>query len=587
MLADSNRERPVSPGRAPILDSDAVAESSAVDNVARLLPIAAQAQPFARAVIVAHGRGADGRRRYSHATFAELDRRADEIAWGLVDAGLTRGMRTLLAVKPSIDFVALVFALFKIGAVPVLIDPGMGRRNLLQAVARAEPEAVIAIPIAHALRKLIGGKAFATVRLNITVGRRLFWGGHTLAGIIARGREVGEGRTFEIPETDPTETAGILYTTGATGPPKGVIYQHGMFTAQVRMLRDAFDIGPGDVDLPGLPVFALFSVALGATVVLPTMNPSRPGQLDPELWIERIRDHGVTFSFGSPVIWHRVTRHCLDNGVKLPSLRLVLMAGAPVPPGLLSRFTSILTRPDAQTVTPYGATECLPATTITGRDVLGGTAARTRDGGGICVGEPLPEIDCKLIRISDEPIADLTPQIEVPTGEPGEICFAGPVVTESYFGLPDATVAAKMLDADGRIWHRMGDVGVRDADGRLWFWGRKKHRVGLPDGRTLFPVRCEAIFLEHPDVYRAALVGVGEGSARRPVIIIEPHPGKFPRSRRARERFLADLRARAATSDLTREIADFLFHRSFPVDYRHNAKIIREQLAVWAAGRLA
>jgi acyl-CoA synthetase (AMP-forming)/AMP-acid ligase II len=191
----------------------------------------------------------------------------------------------------------------------------------------------------------------------------------------------------------------------------------------------------------------------------------------------------------------------------------------------------------------------------------------------------------ELIRISDEPIAEWSDDLAVPDGTIGEIVVQGPVVTREYFRRQDATRLAKIAatdDPDGPVMHRMGDLGYRDDQGRLWFCGRKAHRVVTAAG-TLFTIPCEAVFNTHPDVSRTALVGVGAPGAARPVLCVEPV--RWPFSKAQRETLIADLKAIGQRYDHTRAIEIFLFHSSFPVDVRHNAKILRERLAGWAARR--
>jgi acyl-CoA synthetase (AMP-forming)/AMP-acid ligase II len=169
-------------------------------------------------------------------------------------------------------------------------------------------------------------------------------------------------------------------------------------------------------------------------------------------------------------------------------------------------------------------------------------------------------------------------------GERGEIVVAGPTVTRAYCELPEATAAAKIAGPDGRTWHRMGDLGYLDDQGQLWFLGRKAHRVETGE-ETCFPVAVEAIFNEHPKVFRSALIGLSQEGARRPAVVIEPEEGGFPPSRAAREAFSAELRELGARHPHTAAIETFFFHRAFPVDLRHNAKIRRGDLAAWAAKR--
>jgi olefin beta-lactone synthetase len=547
---------------------------SSEHNIAHYLPSMASLHPFVRAVVYPQGRDSMGRVAYTHLTFLKLNEQCDRFAHGLRRAGIVPGTRVLLMVRPSLEFFALTFALFKIGAIPILIDPGMGWRGFMRCVQQAVPEALIGIPAAHVLRLVFRG-VFRSVTIPITLGKRLFWGGAALRDLKC------SSAPFDVAPVSPEDLAAILFTTGSTGPAKGVQYTHGIFCAQTEILRREYDIGPGDIDLPCFPLFALFSTALGATAVVPDMDPSRPAHVDPMRIIEPILDQGVTYSFGSPTLWNRVGAYCVDHGVRLPTLRRILMAGAPVPGIVHKRLLTNVLPPGADTFTPYGATESLPVANFRGSEMLSDTLAATTEGAGMCVGKPIVDVTLKVIRITDAPIEAWDEGLLLPPGEIGEIVVKGQVVTRQYDHLPEATHLAKIHDGDS-IWHRMGDVGYLDDTGRLWFCGRKAHRVETADG-PLYTVRCEAIFNTHDAVYRTALVGVGpDRSVQTPVIIVETHPEHVPNSPAARDELAEQLLAIGATSPLTRTIRRVLFHRSFPVDIRHNAKIKREQLAAWA-----
>lgn len=546
-------------------------------NIASYLPKMAQNVPFQRAVVFPHTRDGRGRVSYTHLTFRQLNEESDRYAHGFTRLGFRKGMRVLLMVRPSLEFIALTFALFKTGAVPILIDPGMGKSNLLNCIASVEPEALVAIPLVH-MARLLYRKHFCSVRYSVTVGGKCPLGGSTIEQVRCR-----EWMPYELADTGDTDMAAILFTTGSTGSPKGVVYCHGMFDAQVRLIQQHYGIREGEVDLPGFPLFALFSTAMGMTCVIPDMDPTRPAQVDPVKIVEAIQDHGVTNSFGSPAIWSRVTQYCLQEGIRLPSLRRILMAGAPVPVYILSRFTRILGE-GADTFTPYGATESLPVASISGREVLEETQAGTLAGAGTCVGLPIPSISVKIIEITEDKIPTWEGVRELPHGQIGEIVVCGPVITHEYYNRKEATALAKIFDGQ-RIWHRMGDVGYLDGKGRLWFCGRMAHRVITRTG-TLFTIPCESIFNQHPQVFRTALVGVGKRPAQQPLIVVEPHQGKMPRGEARTRQFKSELRDLGQKNPLTREIEHFLFHPAFPVDIRHNAKIFREKLAVWAKGQL-
>ena len=549
-------------------------------NIAERLRESARLYPHQKAVVFPAGRDVQGRVTYSHLTFTQLDDESDRLAKGLIDFGVQPGHRLVLMVRPSLEFIALTFALFKTGAVAVLIDPGMGRSNIFDCLETVEPDGFVAIPIVQAVRTF-NRRKFPNARFNVTVGgRRWFWGGTTYAELAERSSD-----GFQSAGTKATDPAAIIFTSGSTGPPKGVAYEHGMFDAQVELLQDFYDIKPGEVDLPGFPLFALFNSAMGVTTVIPDMDPTKPAQVDPLLILEAIRDQGVTQAFGSPAIWNRIGRHCDATGEKLGSLKRVLSAGAPVPIHVLDRMLKSFEHDDANIHTPYGATESLPVASISGREVLSETAEQSRRGAGTCVGRLFPGVSVRIIEITDGPIEHISKTREVPRGEIGEILVQAPSTTREYFRRPDATALAKIADEEGRFWHRMGDVGWFGDDERLWFCGRKAHIVEAAIGR-MFTIPCEAIFNEHLRVFRSAMVGVGAKPDQKPVIIVEPEAGQFPESDSDQKMFQEELLKLGRASSLTESIETVLFHRSLPVDIRHNVKIFREKLAPWAEEQL-
>jgi acyl-CoA synthetase (AMP-forming)/AMP-acid ligase II len=376
------------------------------------------------------------------------------------------------------------------------------------------------------------------------------------------------------------DLAAILFTSGSTGPPKGVVYTHAMFRAQVEAIREGLDIREGGLDLATFPLFGLFAPALGLTSVFPDINAAKPGKADPRSIIEPIIQRGITSMFISPTLLGNVARYAHENGLSLPSLRRVIMAGAPAVPRTVVAFTSLIPA-EASMQTPYGATEGVPLSTISNADIIGETRLMTEQGLGMCVGRPLPGVELKVIRILDKAIASLDNDLLLPVGEIGEIIAKGPMVSPAYFERPKETAKAIIESADG-FWRRMGDVGWIDDQGRLWFCGRKAHRVITGQG-TLFSIPCEAIFNNHPQVRRSALVGVGPLGFQRPVIIVELQTAlRGPKW----SALVEELGALAKSNPRTLNISTFLKCRSFPVDVRHNAKINREKLAAWAAGKL-
>ncbi|RPJ11844.1 MAG: peptide synthase, partial [Desulfobacteraceae bacterium] len=357
-------------------------------NVSSHLGKIAEIQPYKRAVVYPVSRDKNGRIAYAHLTFLQLERESDRIAHGLNSAGIVKGTRTVLMVKPGADFFALVFALFKTGAVPVVVDPGMGIKRMLSCLESTRPEAFIGIPLAHMLRTLFPG-FFKTVKIWITVGRRLFWGGDTFDRI-----RKGAMESYPQVMTKQDDTAAILFTTGSTGPAKGAVYTHGNFDAQVRRIKEHFRIGPDEIDLPTFPLFALFDPAIGMTAVIPDMDPTKPALVNPEKIIEAVINQGVTNMFASPALLNRVGRYGRSRGIILPSLKRVVSAGAPVSLSNIECFSSMLTG-EAEIHTPYGATEAVPVISIGSREIISETGRLSEKGHGICVGTPLNGIDVK------------------------------------------------------------------------------------------------------------------------------------------------------------------------------------------------
>ncbi len=542
---------------------------SDIVNISRPLSEMARLQPDTPAIIFPQ--------KGCTLTFRELDQESNRIAVGLGRLGIGRGMKTALLVPPSPELFSLTFALFKAGAVPVFIDPGIGARNMKGCLAEAEPEAFIGIPKAHLARRLLGwGRR--SIRLTVVVGGGSFWGGAPLSEV--RRSEVGD-LPFAPADTLRNETAAILFTSGSTGPPKGAVYSHGTFAAQVDALREMYDIRPGEIDLPTFPLFALFAPALGMTALIPQMDFTRPGTVDPRQILGPAETYSATTMFGSPALLNRVSRFAEQNRIRLSTVKRVISAGAPVPASVLERFAALLPE-DAEIFTPYGATEALPVSSIGSREVLGETGAMTGEGRGVCVGRPVRGISVAIIPISESPVEIWNDELMLPTWEVGEITVRGPQVSSAYLNRPEATRLAKIPDPSGSVWHRMGDVGYLDNSGRLWFCGRKAHRVVTARG-PLYTIPVEGVFNTHPKVFRTALVGLGTPGNQQPVLCVELEQ---KRDKAGQEQIRRELLEIGSAYPHTKQIQAILFHPAFPVDIRHNAKIFREKLALWAKDKV-
>lgn len=488
---------------------------------------------------------------YPFYTFREFEERSQRIAARLQKAGVKRGERVVLFIKPCLDFSVIVFALFKMGVIPVLIDPGMGRKNLLRAIEEVKPTGLIGVNLVHILRRVFR-KSFRTLQWSYSVESNRF-----LAPQLLKDLET-ESLDFKLEDMKPTDPAAILFTSGGTGTPKGVITTHGILVAQTKMLQEMFSLTPSDIDLPGFPLFALFTLAMGMTSIIPDMDPTKPAQCEPLKIARTLKEKKITFAAGSPAIWERVGEYCKSQNIILPDLKYVVMFGAPVRGEIHALWKDLL--PNGTTYTPYGATECLPVSLFDGKSVLSETWEKTKQGQGVCIGKATPGNKVLILDEAGREVSGI-----------GEICVLGPTVTPGYFEREEATKLAKIQTPEGLI-HRMGDVGYKDEQNRVWFCGRKTHVVQTPKG-PLYSIQIEGLFNVHPAVKRSALISF-EGEAGIVVELKKNH--KFSSIKPELEKI---------NQTLPHKMKVILSHKGFPVDVRHNIKIDRLALSAWAKGR--
>ncbi|MFJ6048783.1 fatty acid CoA ligase family protein [Streptomyces sp. NPDC092307] len=573
-------------------------------GVAGWLERNARAFPEKPAVIHPDGRGSGG---YSTLTYGELQDTVEELARGFRHAGITRGTRTVLMAPPGPELFALCFALFRVGAVPVVVDPGMGVRRMLHCYRAVGAEAFIGPPLAQLVR-VLGRRTFAGVRVPVTLGRRRLGRGHTLAALRAiptNATPASGGPVDTAPPTGGDDLLMIGFTTGSTGPAKGVEYTHRMALSIARRIEAVHGRTRDDVSLVTLPFYGVLDLVYGSTLVLAPLAPARVAQADPALLVDALERFRVTTMFASPALLRNLAGH-LTGAARgrhpLPDLRCVVSGGAPVPDAVVAALRSVLDEKARIHVT-YGATEVLPITSIEAAEILGdedvdtaregevtatGTAAGAAAGEGTCVGRPVPGTRVAIAPVTDGPLARFDPAAGLPAGRVGEILVQGDSVSRRYHRAPDSDAAHKATEErpDGAtplVWHRTGDLGHLDAEGRLWFCGRAAQRVRTGH-RDLYTVRCEGVFNAHPLVRRTALVGIGPAGAQRPVVCVETETGAdgAELDEAAWTRLVAELRAMATAQAATTGLKEFLRHPGFPVDIRHNAKIGREELARWA-----
>jgi olefin beta-lactone synthetase len=492
----------------------------------------------------------DGATR-SSITFRDLHRRVERLATGLRAEGLTPGDRVAVLVPPSVELVVTVYGVWRAGGVAVIADRGLGVAGL--------------------------GRAVRSGRVGFVIGnRKALAAAKTL-------RWASDARTFDVrdlerlerdgappPEPQPDDEAAVLFTSGATGPAKGVRYSHRALAAQRDALAATYDITSNDRLVAAFAPFALYGPALGIASATPDCDVTEPGTLTAGALADACRELNATMAFGSPAALANV-RNTLSGVAALPLVRLLMSAGAPVPAETLEALQVFA--PNATFHTPYGMTEALPVCDISLQEIRRAESARVANPifGGVCVGLPVPGADVVIVPLGFDSTVPIEP---LAVDEPGEILVRSPWLSAGYDGLWLTEAAARPADSAGRTWHRSGDVGHLDAEGRLWVEGRSVHVIRTADGvRT--PVAIERAVEVALGSGRAAAVGVGPAGTQVVVVVIErdgSSDGLAPSVLAAA--------VRAAVAPLA--VAAVLERKALPVDVRHNAKIDRTAVSSWA-----
>ncbi|KPU82120.1 peptide synthase [Psychromonas sp. PRT-SC03] len=511
---------------------------------------------------------------YQELTFKALQQKSDYIAHVLTQQGLKSGDKAVLMITPSLDFFSITFALFKAGIIPILVDPGMGIKNLKQCFIEASPTAFIGISKAHIARLLFGwGKH--TLKHYFSVSPVSYFGVQSIPALL---KKHPTQTPFVMQKFDEHAMAAILFTSGSTGNPKGVVYSHAMFETQIDILRNDYHIQHGERDLATFPLFSLFGPALGMASIIPEMDASKPIKANPNYLFAAIEKYQCTNLFANPALIERLGKAgCLQN-IVLTSLKRVISAGAPATITSIQQFSRILNK-ETEIITSYGATESLPITKINSKKLLK-TENATENGSGICVGLPIKNTTVAIIKITEKPIENWHDDLCLPAYHIGEIVVKGTQVSKSYYQRPDATLLAKITDKND-IRHRMGDLGYLDNNGALWMCGRKAHRVESyyqEQPKCYFSIPCERIFNTHKEIKRSALVCICLHGRKEALLCIELQQTGLKNT----QDLFEELRSLAQKHPITQGISRFLIHPAFPMDIRHNAKIYREKLAQWA-----
>ncbi|GAA3593344.1 alpha/beta fold hydrolase [Agrococcus terreus] len=514
-------------------------------------------------------------------SWRQLHARVQELAAGLHRLGIRRGDRVSLLLQPGPTLTAVVYACLRIGAIAVVADAGLGVQGLSRAVRGAQPDVIIGEQKGLAAARALGwpGRRFSAGRLPRAAEAAL--GVEASLGEVAR---LGCGEPLP-PEPAPADEAAVLFTSGSTGPAKGVVYTHAQLSALRDVLEQHLAIHGGTGLVTGFAPFALLGPALGTRSATPDMDVSAPRTLTASAVAAAVRASDARIVFLSPAAVLNVvaTADALTDADRaaLGRIETFLSTGAPIGLGMLRSIAALM--PAATPRTPYGMTECLLVADITLAEV---EAAATAPDEGVCVGRA---IDGNRILISALDADGRA--VGEPSAEPGvlgEVVIAAPHLKRGYDRLwltdREAARGTEALDAGSPEhpirWHRTGDVGHLDADGRLWIEGRLPHVLVTADG-PLAPVGTEQDVEAVDAVRRAAVVGVGPHGLRQAVAVVESLPA-------ARRPGLADAGLAAAVRASTAQpLAAVLVVPSLPTDVRHNSKIDRVRLSAWAERTLA
>jgi acyl-CoA synthetase (AMP-forming)/AMP-acid ligase II len=507
------------------------------------------------------------------ATFGELWRRIGRAAAGLRRLGLAAGDRAVVMIPMSIDLYVSMLAVLALGAVAVFVDPWIGRRQIAAFAAFAAPRAWLGVPRSHLLRLL--DRRLRAIPFTVTSGRRL--GPLPARRTLAELEEGGEGITVSaICPVEPDDPALITFTSGSSGEPKGANRTHRFLLAQHAALAAEFPAREGDVDMPMFPVFALNNLASGVPSVVPAMDFRRVDRIDAARVLAQMRRHGVTTCTASPPFFDRLAAAVERRPESRPALRRILTGGAPVADAQLHTWRRVF--PGSEILVVYGSTEAEPVAHLTAEERLAAVNPDRPLTPGFCAGVPSGRVESKVVRIEPGRI-ELGPggwvDWELPAGEIGELVVSGDHVCRDYYENPQAVRENKIADADGAVWHRMGDTGSFDAQGRFWLAGRV-HSTIRRGGEPVHPQLVEqAAVGKDPRIRRAAAVGLPDPQlGERIVLVIETA------ARGIEPEIAQRLAAAGLAADEIRLTAEPL-----PVDPRHNSKIdygrLRERLGIF------
>jgi acyl-coenzyme A synthetase/AMP-(fatty) acid ligase len=452
-------------------------------------------------------------------------------------AGVKSGDRVAILTPFSARTIACIYACWSEGIVPVVADPGLGISNMRRALRESRPQFVLTMRATRIASRVLH-LAHRAQRLDLDEVTQL------------SGQHV-----TEVSVVSDTQEAAVLYTSGATGPAKGVVYTHGQLRALAQGIQEQFSITDDDGIAAAYIPFALYGPAWGVAVALPKINVIAPGKLAADDLREALDGVNGTILFAAPA----PLRNVIKDDQKFPSIRCMMSAGAPVSDALLHDVAHAF--PNAQLFSPYGMTEMLIVTD--------GVRSDAANNAGVSVGHPLPNVEVMVLPNGFQSGDVVAP---VPHGVTGEIFVTGPWLSVGYDQHWQRNRDAR-VQFNSKEWHRTGDVGHLDKG--LFIEGRNAHVLRINDV-IVTPVPIEQAIEELLAGVTVAAVSVPVGSTSALVVVLSDGETTGAAVR------TIEMKVREVAPD----VVAVLFKKKLPVDRRHNSKIDRLALGRWANDQL-
>lgn len=420
--------------------------------------------------------------RHRRLTVREIDRMSDALAAALEARGVDKGARIAIHLQNVPQYAVILLALWKLGAIGVLINPMYFGRELKVIINDADPVGIIATNTN--VSQVREGLVDTPVQWILGTSDEFGGDQDELMTLI----EQHDGQQPTHVEVDPRDVAMLVYTSGTNGPPKGAMNSHSNILAVVSSFARLAGIDRGSVAFALAPLFHITgAVLLGALPLTCGADLVFAGRFTPETALDAIRDHNITFTIGSITAYTAMMNSPHATAQNFSSATTLFSGGAPVPFSMVTRFGERFGR---YIYNAYGMTE-----TTSGVIAVppGETAPVEPRRGTLSVGKPLPGVQATVVDTDGHPLG---------ANSEGELTIEGPQVISRYWRNPEASQDAIM---HGRL--RTGDVAVVDDKGWIYIVDRIKDQINV-SGYKVWPREVEEVLYEHPAVHEAAVIGI-------------------------------------------------------------------------------